>query len=584
MTYKQIFSEIGLKDFMRNFSCKFSYILILFLVSLLAACGGGSSTTPSNVPTEELGQANNASGVTADGIGGADVCGLNDITKQPETSLGNPYPCCPQNPKFANLKDAGNCTWYAWKSAQDAWGVNMPVFFNPESGHSHAKDWVKGLNHLKSANAIKYAQYKISAEPRVNSIGVSSSGDYGHVAWITDVTDYATKGLISVKEQGCLGNDYGFPTREKTRKATYFDLGYIYYDSNQLPEASCTDTKGTANSGNSQSYIGLCPSGQSGNITYSRVCQTNGKFTAALEKSNTCTSLINSCIDIDNTSTIIGGVKSYNSACSNGQNGIINYSKTCLATGSFSTIQQTSNTCIVTPSSCSDGRGSSLLGETQSYTDSCPVGQSGLITYTRTCLQSGQFSLTTKTSNTCQNVNTSCIDAFGASAVGQYNSYTKTCPSGQVGSMGYERTCLASGTFSSPWQTFNSCQQSIVYPNLNGGTYSPSSLLYQNGDQKVAIDFTGTGLTNIDKIIMVRNAGVCSALSYTWIKNGVNWYSGNANVTNQVGRNQVTYDTKLQLFPYLVGNGTPKGACTWDFYASAGGYQGNGQSLVITVR
>ena len=114
------------------------------------------------------------------------------------TSAGNIYPCC---------SNGGNCTWWTWKSAKEIWGVSLPRWGN-------ANTW--------ATNAAKTVGYTVSSTPAVNTIAVSTSGTYGHVAWVTRIVDASR---IEVSEMAC-GYYYGAKT--KTYAKTYFNGGFIY--------------------------------------------------------------------------------------------------------------------------------------------------------------------------------------------------------------------------------------------------------------------------------------------------------------------------------------------------------------------
>lgn len=113
----------------------------------------------------------------------------------------NPYPCCSYN----GNSTAGNCTWWAWRSARCNWSISLP------SPWRHAKYWAGDL----TSNG-----FIVSATPVVNSIACSSTGSYGHVAWVTSFTSTH----VTVTEMNC-GSMYGMRTKTYTR--AFFNKGYV---------------------------------------------------------------------------------------------------------------------------------------------------------------------------------------------------------------------------------------------------------------------------------------------------------------------------------------------------------------------
>lgn len=113
----------------------------------------------------------------------------------------NPYPCCSYN----GNSNAGNCTWWAWRSARCGWGISLP------SPWRHAKYWAGDL----TSNG-----FVVSSTPVVNSIACSNAGSYGHVAWVTSFTSTH----VTVTEMNC-GSMYGMQTKTYTR--AFFNQGYI---------------------------------------------------------------------------------------------------------------------------------------------------------------------------------------------------------------------------------------------------------------------------------------------------------------------------------------------------------------------
>lgn len=167
------------------------------------------------------------------------------------TSYENPYPC-----KSACSKN-GNCTWWAWKSAKEIWGVSLPKWGN-------ASSWAKNA---------KRAGYTVSFTPEVNTIAVSTRGKNGHVAWVTRIVG-ASK--IEVSEMACGSYD---GAKIKIYSKSYFNGGFIYKKSpdafpyfssaprlaTSLPLGNRTYFTGTATDAVGLSKITMVVSGPRGN-------------------------------------------------------------------------------------------------------------------------------------------------------------------------------------------------------------------------------------------------------------------------------------------------------------------------------
>ena len=129
-----------------------------------------------------------------------------------QTSPGNPYGCCRAS---KNARDHGNCVWWAWKMAQDEWGINLPNWNIPRT-------WV--------AKAKKDSRFSVSSAPAVNAIAVSSKTTVkcsdgkpcGHVAWVTKIINSST---IEVSEMNCKSGPIGY--RTKRYPVTFFNVGFI---------------------------------------------------------------------------------------------------------------------------------------------------------------------------------------------------------------------------------------------------------------------------------------------------------------------------------------------------------------------
>ncbi len=130
----------------------------------------------------------------ADQVKAADTCGG-------ESSPGNIYACC--NPPYPG----GNCTWKAWQMMHDLWGY-------PATNWGNANNW---------ANSARASGLQVVTNiPSVGTIGVSSYGTYGHVAYVTQVNN---DGSVLVTEQNCGSN---YTQTGVYHSATFFDRGYIY--------------------------------------------------------------------------------------------------------------------------------------------------------------------------------------------------------------------------------------------------------------------------------------------------------------------------------------------------------------------
>lgn len=83
---------------------------------------------------------------------------------------------------FTNYNGKGNCTWYA----DQRWSQNNPnnpLVFNGNGGN--AKNWINSINRDKF-NVFSTSDIN---NIKANSIAVSQSGYYGHVAYVEQVKD-----------------------------------------------------------------------------------------------------------------------------------------------------------------------------------------------------------------------------------------------------------------------------------------------------------------------------------------------------------------------------------------------------------
>jgi MYXO-CTERM domain-containing protein len=110
----------------------------------------------------------------------------------------NIYPCC---------ANGGNCTWWAWESVCRNWHVGLVNWGNANTWASHAKTDPK---------------YDVVSYAVVGSIATRKSGNYGHVAWVTDISG----SNVTVTEENCCSN-CGYGLRKHTYAKSYFDSGYV---------------------------------------------------------------------------------------------------------------------------------------------------------------------------------------------------------------------------------------------------------------------------------------------------------------------------------------------------------------------
>jgi hypothetical protein len=114
------------------------------------------------------------------------------------SSSGNPYPC--------GCTGTGNCTWWAWKSFKDYWGISLP-------GWGNAGTW---------ASSARAAGYPVLSDPFVMSIAVHSApGQAGHVCWVTQSTSTTVT---------CTEMNYCVSCQQShTYSRAFFNEGFIYH-------------------------------------------------------------------------------------------------------------------------------------------------------------------------------------------------------------------------------------------------------------------------------------------------------------------------------------------------------------------
>ncbi len=114
-------------------------------------------------------------------------------------SNSNPYPCCTN----------GNCTWWAWKMANENWGQQLGVRGN---------NWGNASSWLSRARSNHFG---VRTVPAPGTVAVNSyTSGYGHVAWV-----YAVDSVnVYVTEMNC-NTTSGM--RYWQYPITWFD-GFIY--------------------------------------------------------------------------------------------------------------------------------------------------------------------------------------------------------------------------------------------------------------------------------------------------------------------------------------------------------------------
>lgn len=148
-------------------------------------------------------------------------------------SPANPYPCC---------TNGGNCTWFAWYKAEQAWRDQLPGWHNPNGVILDVKG---NIAPGKNATWIEYARqagYPISETiPSIDTIGVFNIGPVGHVAWVTGL-DCATQ-QVQVEQMACceLGTGCSPSTPAYSPSAPHplsRALGFIYRKGATIPATS----------------------------------------------------------------------------------------------------------------------------------------------------------------------------------------------------------------------------------------------------------------------------------------------------------------------------------------------------------
>ena len=130
-----------------------------------------------------------------------DVVGVGATAELSEVGASNPY-------DYYATDSQGrwaNCTWWAWQLAYENTGVALPAWGN-------AGTW-----YQSAVNAGYYCDGNASA----NSIVVKNTGQYGHVQFVTDVTDTQ----LYVKEGGYWNTSNGYHEGWTSKTGV---VGYIH--------------------------------------------------------------------------------------------------------------------------------------------------------------------------------------------------------------------------------------------------------------------------------------------------------------------------------------------------------------------
>lgn len=412
-------------------------LVVAVAVALVASCGGGSSTTSSDAPMLDYGAGYGAGG-------GADSCDA-------IASSGNPYPCCNNTQaQYGN----GNCTWYAAYRANSAWDGR----FYALGSLGNAKNWWVTIQSLQASTTDPTAFVHELSEsldssgaplPVVGSIAINTSGDFGHVAWVTEVSG----SNVTVMEQNCIhDNDKllsaSFPAslsnsvRSKTRDKSFFQH---YVVRGHAPTASLYSRTGSSvavgkpytlvidvadadanlanvdinwNDGSANPVESVKVGGASARVTFER--------SFAAQRSLTWT--VNAYDSMGLASTRLSGV--------------------------FDVTATAARQCT--------GVGGGLFNAGQTEALSCPTGQTG--TQTHVCQTDGSWGTV---SGSCTAPQTQCVGSNGGLyAVGQ--TEVLNCPAGQTGTQ--SRVCQANGTWGA---VSGSCTSSVMLcTGINGGQYS----------------------------------------------------------------------------------------------------------------
>ncbi len=188
-------------------------------------------------------------------------CGKTDI-----------YPCC---------DNGGNCTWYAWRSMCCHWG------FGP-GNWGDAKQW--------AGNGANHPDVVLLSDPMPNSIAVRTIGQYGHVAYVTDVSG----GSIKVEEENCC--DSCSPgLRIRWYNASYFNGGFLIHKDFLGPKCGNGKCEGGENCANcSQDCGGCCGNGACDNGESCDSCPNDCKCLPNGEMTAGCSSVRGWAWDPDN--------------------------------------------------------------------------------------------------------------------------------------------------------------------------------------------------------------------------------------------------------------------------------------------
>lgn len=164
---------------------------------------------------------------------------------------GNPFPCC---------DNGGNCTWYAWYAACCNWGVSVPM-------RGNANTW--------AGVARADPRYDVYGHPVARSIACKEAGEYGHVAWVTQVSGSS----FLVDEMGCW-SWYG--VRSHWYNPGYFNAFIVLKGTQCECTAGQTQTQGCGNCGTQSRTCGAdCRWGGWGSCTGQGECAAGTTQTRA---------------------------------------------------------------------------------------------------------------------------------------------------------------------------------------------------------------------------------------------------------------------------------------------------------------
>lgn len=233
-----------------------------------------------------------------------------------------------------------------------------------------------------------------------------------------------------------------------------------------------TWTGGFSALGVQESTTQSCPVGQSGTLTSRHTCGSSGIW-GAISQTGTCTTIAvapASCTNSWNPgSTAIGGVETGPLSCPSGQVGSITDTHSCGAGGLWGATTRSSSCATPAPTTCSKqwSSGTVSIGETESTSLSCPSGQVGSIVDTHACQAGGSWGATSRSNSCTTPAPLTCPGTWtsGTYAIGQVeDKYANSCPAGSNGQVRSFHTCQASGQWGATANSDN-CTPTLVVPS-----------------------------------------------------------------------------------------------------------------------